>query len=342
MSRKPRIEYRGAVYHVMNRGDRGRKVFKDKLDYELFLHAMGEVCERTGWKIHSFVLLPNHFHWQLETPEANLVAGMKWFLGAYSLRSNNRHGQSGHVFQGRYKAVVIETESGGYFETVSTYVHLNPARAGLLRDPEKGLEPYPWSSYPWYMGPGKKRPKWLEVSRVLGNLGLKDEARGRRAYAQYMEAQMEELGTKEGKKAFKELWEPMRHGWYAGSEDFKEKLIRRLSKVVKGKQRASYSGAAIREHDEDQAERLIRKGMRALDIDEDELGRLPKGHESKCVLAWLAHTHAMVSHRWLSERLRMGYPTTVSTYIKKVRLAPAGRLARLRNKMMRVRQRYED
>jgi len=334
MSRKPRIEYKGAVYHVMNRGDRGGKVFKDKLDYELFLHAMEEVCERTGWRIHSFVLLPNHFHWLLETPEANLVAGMKWFLGAYSQRFNNRHGQRGHVFQGRYKAVVIEAESGGYFETVSTYVHLNPARAGLLRDPEKGLEQYQWSSYPWYVGPGKKRPKWLEVKRALGNIGLKDDARGRLAYAQCIEGRMNELRTKEGKKAFKELWKPVRYGWYAGSEEFKEKLISRLSKVVEGKQRASYSGAGIREHDECRAERLIRKGMRTLKIDEDDLDRLPKGHELKCLLAWLAHTHTMVSHGWLSKRLQMGYPTTVSTYIKSVRLAPAGRLARLRDKLI--------
>ena len=205
MSRKPRIEYAGAVYHVMNRGDRGGKVFKDKLDYELFLHAMGEVCERTGWKIHSFVLLPNHFHWQVETPEANLVAGMKWFLGAYSQRFNNRHGRRGHVFQGRYKAVVIETESGDYFETVSTYVHLNPARARLLSDSEQGLEQYQWSSYPWYMMPGKKRPEWLEVKRVLGNVGLKDDARGRRAYAEYIESRIEDLRTKDGKKEFKEM-----------------------------------------------------------------------------------------------------------------------------------------
>ena len=95
MARKPRIQYAGAVYHVMNRGDRGGKTFRDRLDYDLFLQATGEVCERAGWRLHAYALLPNHFHWLVETPQANLVDGMKWFLGAYSQRFNARHGQRG-------------------------------------------------------------------------------------------------------------------------------------------------------------------------------------------------------------------------------------------------------
>ena len=333
MPRKPRIEYGGAVYHVMNRGDRGGKIFKDRLDYDLFIHAMEELCGRTGWRIHSFVLMPTHFHWQIETREANLVAGMKWFLGAYSQRFNNRHGQRGHVFQGRYKAVVIESESGDYFETVSTYVHLNPARAGLLKDTERGLEQYPWSSYPLYLRPVKKRPDWLDVRRVLGNIGLKDDAQGRRAYAEYMVSRIAELRTKQGKEGFKQLWKPVRYGWYAGSESFKEKLLGKLSKAVEGRQRASYSGEGIREHDEAEAERLISKGMKVLEIREDDLVRLPKGHELKCLPAWFAHGHTMVSHGWLAQRLQMGYSTTLSTYIKRVRLAQSGHLTRLKKKL---------
>ncbi len=102
------MEYPGAVYHVMNRGDRGGRIFKDEVDYELFGVAMDEVCQRCGWRIHAYGWLPNHFHWLIETPEANLVAGMKWFLGTYSQRFNARHGQRGHVFQGRYKALPIQ------------------------------------------------------------------------------------------------------------------------------------------------------------------------------------------------------------------------------------------
>ena len=333
MARKPRIEYEGAVYHVMNRGDRGGKIFKDLLDYEMFFHGMDEVCERTGWRVHSFVLLPNHFHWQIETPEANLVSGMKWFLGAYSQRFNNRHGQRGHVFQGRYKAVPIESESGNYFETVSTYVHLNPARARLLRNARKGLEQYAWSSYPYYLQPAGKRPAWLEVRRVLGNVGMADSPRGRREYREYMKQRMRELRTKRGRKGFREDWKPLRYGWYAGSEEFREKLLERLAESVKGKQRASYGGDEIRAHGENEAERLVRKGMEILGIDEDDLDRLRKGHEFKCLLAWLVHRRTMATHAWLSDRLKMGYPTTMSTYIKRGGEARSGPIARLRKKL---------
>ena len=96
MPRKPRIEYAGAVYHLMSRGDKGDKIFKDQQDYEIFFAGMREVCDRCGWKVHAFVYMPNHFHWLLETPEPNLVSGMKWFLGAYSQRFNSRHGERGN------------------------------------------------------------------------------------------------------------------------------------------------------------------------------------------------------------------------------------------------------
>ena len=119
------MEYGGAVYHVMNRGDTGKKVCLDRLDYETFLARMRELIGRSGWRIHAYALMPTHFHWLVETPEGNLVGGMKWFLGAYTMGFNRRHGRRGHLFQGRYKAVLVESESGGYFETVSTYIHLN-------------------------------------------------------------------------------------------------------------------------------------------------------------------------------------------------------------------------
>jgi len=313
----------------MNRGDRGGKVFRDRLDYELFLNATEEVCERTGWRIHAWVLLGNHFHWLLETPQANLVSGMKWFLGAYSQRFNARHGQRGHVFQGRYKALPIQTDSGEHFETVSTYIHLNPARAGLLKDAEQGLRQYALSSYIQYLGRRKLRPGWLAVDRVLGNLGLGDDARGRRRYEQYMEDRVAELRTATGKRALRKQWEPLRHGWYVGSEDFGETLIQNLKRGVNGHDRRSYGGEAIRRHDEYEAEQLIQRGMRQLGLSDEELRHLPKGHAYKCALAHLAHSLTMVSHKWLSERLNMGHPQNLSLYIKQARTSAEPSLARL-------------
>ena len=110
MPRKPRVEYSGAVYHVMCRGNGGQAIFADDLDRGMFLDVLDEVCERCGWRIHAYVLMGNHYHVLLETPEPNLVAGMKWLQGTYTQRYNARHRRWGHLFQGRYKALPVHAE----------------------------------------------------------------------------------------------------------------------------------------------------------------------------------------------------------------------------------------
>jgi len=119
---------------VMTRGDRLEAIYEDDRDREMFLHTLGQACERTGWRVHSYVLMGNHYHLLLETPEANLCAGMKWMQGTYTIRHNARHKLRGHLFQGRYKAIIVEGEQETYFRTVSDYIHLNPMRAGLLAE----------------------------------------------------------------------------------------------------------------------------------------------------------------------------------------------------------------
>ena len=150
MARKLRVEYPGAIYHVMNRGDRREEIFKDDPDRERFLVTLGEACVKTGWQIHALCLMPNHFHLVVETPQGNLVAGMKWLLGTYTARFNRRHKLFGHLFSGRYKALIVDGSGTGYLKTVCDYVHLNPARARLLT-PEQPLTAYRWSSWPEYL-----------------------------------------------------------------------------------------------------------------------------------------------------------------------------------------------
>ena len=337
MPRKPRIEYAGAVYHVMNRGDKGEKIFKDQQDYEIFFAGMGEVCDRCGWKVHAFVYMPNHFHWLLETPEPNLVSGMKWFLGAYSQRFNSRHGERGHVFQGRYKALPIQPDSGGYFETVSTYIHLNPARAGLVIKDVEGLNSYKWSSYPAYLDTRRNRPDWLVVDRVLGNIACKDTAAGRREYNKFMGDVLGELRRKKGREAYKQEWKPIRYGWFLGGDEFREKLIDCMSKVVEDKQRESYSGQGIVRHDEHQAKKLLARGLKALGMRTGDLKGLCKGDELKCVLAWLIHTRTMVSHKWISQNLEMGVISNMTKYIDSVKHPSTQRLAILKKKVQKCR-----
>ena len=138
MSRKLRIEYEGAIYRVMNRRDRREPIFQDDMDRKRFLETLGETCAKTDWRVHAWCLMGNHFHLVVETPNANLVAGMKWFLGTYTARFNRRHKLFGHLFSGRYKALVVDAASPGYFRTVCEYVHLNPVRARWL-SPEQAL-----------------------------------------------------------------------------------------------------------------------------------------------------------------------------------------------------------
>jgi len=100
MPRKLRVEYPGAIYHVMNRGDRREPIFRDDADRKLFLATLGECCGKTDWQVHAWCLMLNHFHLVVEAPKANLVAGMKWFLGTYTARFNRRHKLFGHLFSG--------------------------------------------------------------------------------------------------------------------------------------------------------------------------------------------------------------------------------------------------
>src|SRR6266699_6190738 len=171
----------------MNRGDRREPIFRDDGDRLLFLETLGQACGKTDWQVHAWCLMLNHFHLVIETPKANLVAGMKWFLGTYTARFNRRHKLFGHLFSGRYKSLIVDGSGDGYLRTVCDYVHLNPVRAKLLK-PEEPLQNYPWSSYPEYLKGAAKRAVWLRVDRVLGELGIdKDDAAGRRCFALAME-----------------------------------------------------------------------------------------------------------------------------------------------------------
>ena len=180
MPRALRIQYEGAMYHVMNRGDRREAICHDDEDRRLFLRTLGQVCEKSGWEVHAYCLMSNHFHLVVETPEPNLVVGMKWFLGTYTQRFNARHQLRGHLFAGRYKALMVDERDRTYLRAVCDYTHLNPERGGLIGK-EQALESYPWSSYPEYLKNPEARPKCLRTDRLLGEHGiLKDNAAGKK------------------------------------------------------------------------------------------------------------------------------------------------------------------
>ena len=229
MARQPRIEYEGACYHVMCRGDRQEPICEDDRDREMFLKTFDEGCARSGWRLYGWVLMSNHYHWVLRTPQANLVAGMKWFQNTYTRRLNTRHGKWGHVFGGRYKAVVVqssEERGGDYLCSLIDYVHLNPVRAGLVRLEEgMGLLDYPWSSLTrgYAVVPGQ-RETWMAAREGLELFGYADRAKGRRDFVRRLERRA--LEKFEGDAlSDRGLQNTLRRGWYWGSQEFRERLL---------------------------------------------------------------------------------------------------------------------
>ena len=176
MARPLRIESPGALYHVMSRGNERRRIVRDDADRQKWIEWLRRTVETHGWRLHSFVLMPNHHHLFVETPEANLSDGMHYLNGSFTGYFNRRHRRSGHLFQGRFKAHLVEEE--GYFLEVSRYVHLNPVRGRLVERPEA----YRWSSYPGYRRAAQALP-WVTYARVLGEFGRDpaDWSRGTRS-----------------------------------------------------------------------------------------------------------------------------------------------------------------
>jgi len=180
MPRKLRVEYPRAIYHVMHRGDRREPIFRDEEDRKLFLLTLGQCCGKTDWQVHAWCLMANHFHLVVETPRANLVAGMKWLLGTYTARFNRRHKQFGHLFSGRYEALVVDGSGNSYLRTVCDYVHLNPVRAKLLRA-EQPLRAFVWSSFPEYLKAPHPAPAVVAGGSVVRRNGPAPGQRGRSA-----------------------------------------------------------------------------------------------------------------------------------------------------------------
>jgi putative transposase len=303
MPRKLRIEYPGAIYHVFNRGDRREDIFRDDLDRQQFLSTLAQACQKTEWQVHAYCLMRNHFHLVIETPAANLVAGMKWLLGVYTKRFNIRHKYCGHVFAGRYKALLVEGSGDGYLRSVCDYVHLNPARARILA-PAARLESFPWSSYPAYLQSPRQRPKWLRVDRLLGEKGIpKDSAAGRRELARQMALRRREEMASD--------YNAVRRGWCLGSEEFRQELL----EAAVGQVGPSHYGAERRQTGEQKAERLVRKDLQRRGWKEEDLRGLAKGDKGKVALARRLRQETTMSLKWIAQRLHMGTWTYVSNLL---------------------------
>jgi REP element-mobilizing transposase RayT len=294
MARKLRVEYGGAMYHVMNRGDRREPIFKDDGDRQRFVETLGEACAKTGWQVHAYVLMPNHFHLVVETPQPNLVAGMKWFLGTYTGRFNRRHKLFGHLFSGRYKALVVEGSGTGYLKSVCDYVHLNPARAKLV-EVDQPLQRFAWSSWPAYLRAPSQRPAWLRVDRLLGECGIPmDSPAGRQRLQQALEARRAALEGEEFKA--------IRRGWCLGAEPFRQELLAQMSERMG----AEHYGEERTETAAVWAERIIAEELKRRRWTEVALRALAKGDARKVALAARLRAETTLTVGWIAARLGMG------------------------------------
>lgn len=300
MARKLRVEFPGAIYHIMNRGDRRERVFWDDTDRIQFLDTLGEACVKTDWEIHAYALIPNHFHMVVETPKANLVKGMKWLLGTYTGRFNRRHRLTGHLFAGRYKSLLVQYSKGDYFRSVCEYVLLNPARANLLTEDQK-LREYPWSSFPMMLNHPGQRPSWLRVDRLFGELGIpRDSVAGRQRFEQILERRRLEDNARE--------FEKIRRAWFVGDDEFRQELLAHAS----GRLGKNHYGPERMETESMKAERIIAEELKARGWTESDLAERRKGDPEKVVLAVRLRTESTMTIAWIAQRLRMGSASTLN------------------------------
>ena len=262
MARRLRVEYAGAIYHVMSRGDRRERIFEDADDRYMFLKTLSQACEKTCWQVHAYCLMDNHFHLVIETPQPNLVVGMKWLLGTFTGRYNRRHRMSGHLFSGRYKALAVDGNESGYLRTVCDYVHLNPIRTKLLA-PEQKLREYRWSSVPEYLKEPAHRMRWLRVDRLLGELGIpKDSAAGRRRFEEMIERRRgEDLAGQ---------FADVRGGWCVGSEEFRRELLSQMAQAIQ----PNHYGAERQQSAEHRGEQIIKTELKRLGLIRRGLGHV--------------------------------------------------------------------
>lgn len=210
MARPLRIEFEGALYHVTSRGDRREAIYEDDDDRQQFLALLGQVVAQMNWLCYAYCLMANHYHLVIETPEGNLAKGMRQLNGVYTQASNRRHQRVGHLFQGRYKAIIVDKDA--YLLELTRYVVLNPVRAGVVAEPGQ----WQWSSYNAMIGT-QPSPAWLATAGLLAHFG-KNRAKARARYAQFVAEGMEDAGP----------WKQVQRQIFLGDERFVTRLQTQL------------------------------------------------------------------------------------------------------------------
>ena len=290
MARKPRIHYAGAVYHVIVRGNARQQIFSETADYLRFLRFMGEGVERYNHRIHAFCLMPNHIHMAVQVGHVSLSRIMQNLCFRYTQWVNRRQDRVGHLFQGRYKAVLVNVDS--YLLELVRYIHLNPVRAGMVKSPED----YLWSGHLAYLG--EKKLPWLTTDWILSRLSS-SPSRASNEYREFVRP-----GTEDGhREEFHRGTKGERR--ILGGEQFIEEVFRKAKQEPK---KTLTMGE------------LIEKVCQNYGLNEAELSAAGKSHRLSLVrgvIAWLVLESGKLSLTELSERLKRDI-STLSIAAKRV------------------------
>jgi REP element-mobilizing transposase RayT len=300
MSRPLRVEFAGAVYHVTARGNEKRTIFRDNRDHRRFERLLGELLGRFRVAIHAYVLMKNHYHLLLETPEANLSKSMHYLNTAYTSYFNVRHSRVGHLFQGRYKAILVEKEN--YLLMLSRYIHLNPYRAGIVGN----LEAYTWSSYPGYVNQVKQKD-WVDYDWILARFD-EDLNNARRSYKKFM---FEGLAEK-----IENPLSQVQKGFLLGSDRF----VARIAELVEGKAHREVPdsrrfGKAV------SAEKVIKVVGRYFNKEESALTRRgSRGNLARRIAIYLTRQYTGEENSTIAKHFNIGY-TAVSQVASRLKRA---------------------
>ncbi|MCX5886084.1 MAG: transposase [Proteobacteria bacterium] len=282
MARPLRIEYFGAVYHVTARGDARRKIFMDDTDRQQFLSILGSTIGKYNWLCHAYCLMDNHYHLLIETPDPNLSLGMRQLNGVYTQFFNRHHKRPGHVFQGRFKAILVDKES--HLLELCRYVVLNPVRARRVEKPEA----WQWSSYAATSGL-RKSPDFLTTDWILGVFS-REKGEAQKQYRQFV---------KEGLKQ-RSPWNSLRGQILLGDDGF----VQRFKDLLKDKEKVK------------EIPRKQRYANRPLLRELFEKGKI-KTKAARNEIIHQAHMRHGYTLKQIADHLRLHY-TTVSKTVKEL------------------------
>ncbi len=300
MARKLRLEFPGAIYHVINRGNYRAWIFKLPKAKQAFEDCLFATCKRSGWLLHAFVVMGNHYHLAVETPQGNLVAGMHWLQSTFATRFNRYRDERGHVFQGRYKALLVE--EGEPLAMVCDYIHLNPVRAAIVSVAR--LADYRHSSY-WYLSRPRMRSEFLLAPTALSARQLTDTPAGWRSYDDHLAWQ-----AAEGPAGKSKAYVSLSKGWALGSADFRQALV--ADHALAGTIRAWESGSALEVRELEWTQQLAKL---LHDVSPTERTDRCQSATWKIRLAVRMKTSTDVSNRWFAAQLHMGSPAYLSKLV---------------------------